>query len=324
MLAHLGPVDDETLTTVANCLGFGSKGPQDYRQHGSKRGVWEHKNSKTNTPSHLPSPPTYKNRNSGVAAVPPSSPQGEELDFELIQQESEFTVESLPEQSPEFESATPITQIVPAAASCQRRPSLYPQRTYRNIVSALVAQPAQGFEIDIERLIEEACLQRFLQQVPMKPRFSTQVHCQLLLDYNEVLRPLWDDLTALTYQIQTVTGVAGCEVFEFDSNPQQAHRWSEEGEEVVWQADKNKFVIVVTDFGQLNYLNKSLSIGYQAWLSFYQKQQERGVDMVFLTPLEKHDYPTTLTNHLPIVHWGKSIRASDVKRLKAEGKHVLG
>ena len=316
--------NEKKLAMILKSLGLTSCERQDVRQYATKQGAWEHKRSAAKTTSQLPEPPKQQKKIGSPNRLSNAFPHERELSFTLNKLPGTHIGDVDTDTFYQYEAASPIAVTKKPDVTPLPRASLFPEKTYRNIVSALIAQPALGFEIDINKLIEEASMQRFLQTVPMKPRWSTQVQCQLLLDFNQVLVPLWDDLRILIQQVQSVTGENACQVFEFDSDPNKALRWDENGEEHSWVADKSKFVIVATDFGQLNQLNYSTGIGHKGWLSFYQQCKGAGVEIIFLTPLEKQDFPTSLANHLPIVHWGKSIRASEVKHLKAGGQSCLG
>lgn len=194
------------------------------------------------------------------------------------------------------------------------RLSLFPQRTARGLLSASVAQPSRGYDLDMPRLIRASVQRQPLKSLPLLPRFSTQQGCQLLLDFSEALVPWWDDMRDLIQQFHAVLGETACPVYEFTDNPHHAVHWTETGEQP-WQAIAGKPVVIATDFGQVRTARHELRPGLSVWRDFALHCRRWQIPVIALTPLGHKRCPKELAHLMSIIDWNPHTRASDVKRL---------
>ena len=179
-----------------------------------------------------------------------------------------------------------------------------------------------GQDLDIPQLIQATVRRQNLKKLPVLPRFTARNGCQLLLDYNEALMPWWDDMQSLILQFHQLLGEDLCPVYEFDSSPSDAVRWTESGA-IKWEPVAGKPVIIASDLGVIQPPRSAPRTGKAAWFEFVKKCGRHNVPVIVLSPLHPQRCPKGLDRIISLIHWNRATTAAIIKRLIEHSGGIL-
>ncbi len=200
------------------------------------------------------------------------------------------------------------------------RKSLFSENTSRGILGASLITQRSGSEVDIRRIINSIVRGEILHSLPTITISTMEKGCQLLFDYSASMAPYWDDLNTLGKQIQNVAGSEYLRIYEFDRSPLKANRMLSRKNKLGWKPEKDKPVIVATDFG--------LSTGDQSlltlldWPAFIDECASRCAPLIILTPLANNNWPGEIGDYPVFIHWHPRTTASIVRQVIGSGHKV--
>ncbi len=204
----------------------------------------------------------------------------------------------------------PDTCFNQAEQTALARHTLFPQSTNRALLSAALAIPGAGTEVDVARLIQTVCRREPLRALPRLPRLTLEHGCQLLLDFSATMVPWWDDLTGLMDQVNQVVGEETTQVYSFDTDPAAALRWTPEGERLRWRPD-GRPVLIATDFAIQGRERRGQP--HSGWNEAIQRCTASGSPLMVLVPWPKTRWPRSFgaANPAPIlVPWSPHTSAA--------------
>jgi len=204
----------------------------------------------------------------------------------------------------------------------RHRASLFPKLTVRGIISALVSLPVKGRDLDVEKLVGSAIRLEIIREIPLVPMLSSQIPCDLLVDYSDHLAPMYDDMKDLSHQFHSVLGETSCAIFPFTQDPLTASRWTIKEKEK-WYMSPEKIAVIATDFGHLNVNRSEAAITLEMWKDFGLLCKKRRAKVVILTPLTKRSCPKPLQQMFTIVEWSPGLSSSDIKHLSTSMQKEL-
>lgn len=197
------------------------------------------------------------------------------------------------------------------------RESFFPEGTARGVLTAALAMPAPGTELDVHRLIRQAVGLRPMRRLPLMPRRSTRNGVQLLLDYGPTAEPWREDMKALARQCQHLLGDESCETFHFHEEPESAIRWVDGGERVIWKPRSGRPTVIATDLGMPLFGTASSYVSAEACNKIAETCREAGSIAVLLTPAAPPSWPRGLAGNLRVIHWHPSTSAAQVLALSS-------
>lgn len=196
----------------------------------------------------------------------------------------------------------------------KQRVSLFHPRTVRGLLTATISQPAFSSEPDISKVISASVQQKHLRQIPMRPRYSTNNGCQLLLDFSKTLIPWHEDMKDLIKQFHALLPEENCPVYEFTNDPLTAIQWTESGEKQ-WKTIHGKPVIIVTDFGLNHFSHQEIRSNIYTWRKFSRVCRKRKNPLVAITPINISYRTKELEELFPIIEWNRKTTAAGIKHL---------
>ena len=312
-LSYLPDASDTEQEMIANCLGFQLQTSVEpitqSRPFHPVQAAWNRPLLKERPKFVSQEQPEFTQK----PAMPPAPEPPAAVNGDVLQTDLEIT--EAPKNNSPLESirnASPL--LLTRISSPAPRKTLFSQQTARGIISAAVMRQVPGQDLDIPQLIQTTVRRQNLKKLPVLPRFTARNGCQLLLDYNEALMPWWDDMQSLILQFHQLLGEDLCPVYEFDSSPSDAVRWTESGE-IKWEPVAGKPVIIASDLGGTQLPRSAPRTGKAAWFEFVKKCGRHNVPVIVLSPLLPQRCPKGLDRIISLIHWNRATTAAIIKRL---------
>lgn len=307
-LATLPWQDAAQAARIAACLGFGLRPHSPVAPGPASHRVYDRRSTAVSSP-----PEPAPSREPPIS-LPPTPPRPVPLpDGVLRSRLTRLPTRAPPrDEPPDWLAAG--TEAFPAEALPRlARATLLPERTARHVLSAALAAPRRGGEIDLARLIDAVCRREPLRELPRCRETTLDRGCQLLLDYSGSMVPFWEDLHALTEQVADVVGRQATRVYRFDGRPTEARRWTPAGEPEPWSPD-GRPVLVATDLGI-----QGLAVAEPSrdWDELSARCAQAGSPLLLLIPWPADRWPQAFPAHATLVHWGPRTTAGMVRRRTA-------
>ncbi len=309
-MALLKPGSLEEQQRLLSCLGMGLL-PEGVDFNAQKKGAWAGKQQHQNEDTVSTGKP-----DKGAIKPPPI----------ILPEPTEnlpFTLAALPD----VDAPTPSQQLLSEIQNHEpldltqgyqgqtQREGIFPNKTARNIVSALLSLPRIGDELDLDRLVSQLCMQQPVLDLPKLARLSLCHGCQVLLDFNDAIVPFWPDLEQLQDQVAQVLGLENSRFYQFAQDPLDAVLCSEAAGQP-WQPQQGKLVLVVTDF---SLSSPHLDGGFfraKSWQQFLRLCKKKQAPVLVLTTLSRDECPAIMAKSCPIVQWAPETRLSAILNLK--------
>ncbi len=303
-LATLPWQDQAQAGAIAACLGFGLRAPLQAAPHR----VYDRGDTRTLAEGqHAPAPEP-------PVLLPPTPPRPVPLPAGTLP--SRLT--RLPNLAPPYVEPPDwldagANAFPPAPLPALARATLLPERTARHVISAALATRRPGWDIQLPRLVATLCRREPLRELPRRAERTLALGCQVLLDYSGRMVPFWEDLNALTVQVQEVVGTQATRVYSFDTRPTQARDWTPDGEPRHWEPD-GRPVLAATDLG---IQGRSGAAPSPDWHAFAGQCAKAGSPLVLLIPWPEERWPRTFPTNATLVQWGPRTSAGMVCRQSA-------
>lgn len=299
---------------IANCLGFQLQATNTVAapKYQTVQAAWNRPLLKDQKPV-ISKSPSYKPQ----LAMPPVPETITTSANDILEVDLQIDKAPLNPLSPNSDSLSQHNSnlLLDSTIPALPRLSLFPQAKARALVSATVTRKIPGFDLDVPKLIQSLARQKPLTELPVLPRFTVRIGCQLLLDFSEALMPWWEDMQTLIPQFQQVLSEALCPVYEFSQNPLDAMRWTETAE-ISWQPISEKPVLIASDLGVTQApIGQRIRPGRNEWLNFIDRCQQQNSPVIILFPLHPQRCPYGLDKLTTLIHWHPATSAAMVKRL---------
>ena len=311
VLLELNLRDERLLRLAAASLGFGGlqSDPHGHRPSAADARVrhGSHRRASRDMPRRhaAPAPP-----------VVTPQPAGEVLAARLAARaiDTEAT-------RPDWLSQPPAPE--PDATRLRRR-SLLPRNRAAGVIKAAVATRRLGRRLDVPRLIDHIISRRPIDRLPCLPVAVLEAGADLLCDYGESMQPFHADLHDLAGRFVGLLGEPRCRVFEYETNPAEAVRWSSDERPLSWSARRGRPVVLASDFGCGGSPANGPRLRPSDWRRFVAIAKRTGTPLLAFTPLPPAGLPRWLGRDLIVVHWDPRTRAGTVSRLIGTGLDPRG
>jgi hypothetical protein len=293
---------------IGRCLGFTGLDPNPEE---ARHGAWDGSVA-SEAPSVMPSSATIE----PVTMPPPQLPKRPELAGEPLVTDLERMDPLDPPPRPEWLNRPhEVTPREPALTF----QTLLPARTAHPVLSAALNTLKEGFDPDVQRLIEHLVHGRAVSRLPMLPRGSLECGVDLLLDHGEGMTPFYDDLKVLASQVREVVGNDRYRGFGFRGDPGEAAGRRRGRHREPWRPIAGRPVLVATDFGIGAPPGSRERAETRVWRDFADHCRKARVPLVGLVPLHPSHWPHGLGRWFKLIHWDPRTRASTVRHLVGLG-----
>lgn len=315
---ELSPANEHQMQQVARCLGFGIK-PLDeshlshYRNPqiaGVSQRPFVPRPRDLKIPEFKPKP--------GMPKAPPVVPEAQGKILELIPDPTETTavtsadIPPWPEKSLASNKRT-STPLLP-------RTSLFSTNKARGILLPVVSRVLPSPKPDITRIVQQIIKQEALRKISRLNQENTRNGCQLLLDFNDRLAPLWPDMRDLKNQFHRLLDDDSCPVYTFKKDPWAAFQ-RKDREIKPWTVLAEKPVVVASDLGQLGGDTSDRKLAEASWLRFADFCDREVTPLIAIVPINPFEERLRLlSRRIKIVPWSPLTTATAVKRLMTENR----
>jgi hypothetical protein len=218
----------------------------------------------------------------------------------------------------------------PATAPPPPEPLLSPAHQ-RAVLTALVAVPRPGREVDVAALVERLAGRQPVHAVPRLAEATTRLGVQLLVDHGPSMGPYLRDLRLLTAALRQVAGADGVRVLATDGDPatvlplaltsdEEDEDWEERPYE---PPGGGRPVLVASDLGIAGAAAGSVA-GPAAWLRLADRAREAGSPLVVLVPYPPARWPAWAAGRLTLVRWDRPTDAGQARRAARRALALAG
>jgi len=213
--------------------------------------------------------------------------------------------------APEFRWPTGVTSlgVAPPAPPVPFEPLLEPSWV-RGVLFAAAATRVAGREIDVARWVATVSSGTFPSAVPRRPRWSTRVGAQLLLDVGTSMAPFRADRTWLVTELSAVVGRDQLDVQRFAECPLQAVGT---GPRSTWRDYRpppaGTPVLAFTDAG----LFERGAAAVADWARFGTVVSRAGCGLVLITPLDAGSVPRKLREQAAVLSFDRDTTMGAVR-----------
>jgi hypothetical protein len=294
-LAVAGSPRGDNWNEIADMLGFGRE-----------------KHATPSTPATVPpvpgSPTTTTSQQAlttSGAAPTPTADIGELLEFD-------FDHKPAPQLSVPH-SVSPIPDAVRKAPAVLQ-PLLDPLWQRGVLIESLGRLLPEG-GIAIGAAVEAIARGEALVDVPREVVQSVSKGCQVLIDTSQGMRPFAKDARQLLAAIRRAVGSAHTQSLTFTGTPLSGVMTESYDDELYRPPDNGALVLAVSDLGAgaPGTLRKT---PLTEWRKTARLIRDAGSQLIVLNPYKPQLWPPGALSIFPIVHWDRTTRASDVRRLR--------
>lgn len=316
---RLATWDNEHLTKIAGCLGFGLEAvaPPKPTQKGT-RGK-EQSDKQEPLADILPSgsqlkPEPRKQRAQVSLPKPPPPVDGYVSHLESMPRDGV----TLPIK---IDQAEPMKLDGDAATQASREP-IFAKRAERAILSAAVAVQTGAGHIDLQRVIDRLIERKLVDRLPRQPLPTLKYGVQLLMDRSDSMQPFFQDLQAIEKNLCKLAGGSRFRSSSFKGTPLSPPRYGKQRHPP--KLINNVPILLITAFGVGAPLLSRDRASPGEWLEFAKLAMSKNCPVVALIPHRARFWPDFARANYLCIPWERDTTAGDLRKVIGIGHRLEG
>ncbi len=208
-----------------------------------------------------------------------------------------------------------LTAASPGAVALVPTAPLFPARTRRAILTAVLATLVYEGDIDLEEIVALIAAARPLASVPRLRTFTLRRGVQVLADIGGGMDPYRSDVEQILGDFDDLLTDDRMAIFHFVRTP-AAGVFQENATHVEpWQPPpRDTPIVMVTDLGIGGPAIAEDRASAAEWMAFARAVRLSGRPLLALVPYEARRWPPSLARAMTVLHWSERTTVGEVRR----------
>lgn len=242
----------------------------------------------------------------GQVAQPLSGDIGELLEFEMERSTAP------PESIPPAASSPPQPEVV----SPLRLSPLFHALWERGVLLETAGTPQPEGEVAILEAVQLIATGQAWRELPFEKIQSVSKGCQILVDTGLGMQPFAADTRQLVRSIRRAVGAEHVRVLTFVDCPSRGVLSETYNDERYRPPDNGATVVAISDLCFGGPRSAIRDAEPEDWLHVAKLVRDAASSLIVLNPYPPDRWPVLLATRIPIVHWHRTTRSSDVRRTR--------